>query len=63
MLAIPELAMLLRRKVTTVCNGKREAWKDIVHLFKTSLIFSKTSAFSSDNVRKFSISRLSLSER
>ena len=28
MLAIPELAMLRSRKVTTVCNGKREVWAD-----------------------------------
>lgn len=63
MLEISELAIPKSQKITTVCNGKREVWKDIVHLFKTSLIFSKTSAFSSDNVRKFSISRLSLSER
>ena len=26
MLKIPELAMLRTRKVTTVCNGKREVW-------------------------------------
>ena len=26
MLAIPELAMLRSRKVTTVCNGKRKVW-------------------------------------
>lgn len=28
MLAIPELAMTKSRKVTTVCNGKREVWMD-----------------------------------
>jgi len=28
MLAIPELAMLRSRKVTTVCNGRREVWAD-----------------------------------
>ncbi len=28
MLAIPELAMPRTRKVTTVCNGKREFWTD-----------------------------------
>ena len=28
MLAIPELAMPKSRKVTTVCNGKREVWMD-----------------------------------
>ena len=28
MLAIPELAMPRTRKVTTVCNGRREIWKD-----------------------------------
>ena len=28
MLKIPELAMLRTRKVTTVCNGKREVWSD-----------------------------------
>ena len=28
MLAIPELAMPRTRKVTTVCNGKREVWSD-----------------------------------
>ena len=28
MLAIPELAMPKSRKVTTVCNGKREVWND-----------------------------------
>ena len=28
MLAIPELAMLRSRKVTTVCNGRREVWTD-----------------------------------
>ena len=28
MLAIPELAMPRTRKVTTVCNGKREVWTD-----------------------------------
>ena len=28
MLAIPELAMPRSRKVTTVCNGRREAWRD-----------------------------------
>lgn len=28
MLAIPELALLRTRKVTTVCNGKREVWED-----------------------------------
>ena len=28
MLAIPELAMPRSRKVTTVCNGKREVWID-----------------------------------
>ena len=28
MLAIPELAMPRTRKVTTVCNGKREVWID-----------------------------------
>ena len=28
MLAIPELAMPRSRKVTTVCNGKREVWSD-----------------------------------
>ena len=27
-LAIPELAMLRSRKVTTVCNGRREVWAD-----------------------------------
>ena len=26
MLAMPELAMRRSRKVTTVCNGKREVW-------------------------------------
>ena len=28
MLAIPELAMPRTRKVTTVCNGKREVWSN-----------------------------------
>lgn len=28
MLAIPELAMPKSRKVTTVCNSKREVWMD-----------------------------------
>ena len=28
MLAIPELAMPRSRKVTTVSNGRREAWRD-----------------------------------
>ena len=28
MLSIPELAMPRLRKVTTVCNGKREVWSD-----------------------------------
>ena len=28
MLAIPELAMLRSRKVTTVCNGRGEVWAD-----------------------------------
>ena len=28
MLAIPELTMPRSRKVTTVCNGKREVWAD-----------------------------------
>ena len=28
MLKIPELAMPRSRKVTTVCNGKREVWTD-----------------------------------
>jgi hypothetical protein len=28
MLSIPELAMPRKRKVTTVCNGKREVWTD-----------------------------------
>ena len=28
MLKIPELAMPRTRKVTTVCNGKREVWSD-----------------------------------
>ena len=28
MLAIPELAMLRSRKVTTVCNGRHEVWTD-----------------------------------
>lgn len=28
MLKYPELAMPLSRKVTTVCNGKREVWED-----------------------------------
>ena len=28
MLAIPELAMPSSRKVTTICNGKREVWTD-----------------------------------
>lgn len=28
MLKIPELAMPQTRKVTTVCNGKREFWED-----------------------------------
>ncbi len=28
MLAMPELAMPRSRKVTTVCNGKREVWTD-----------------------------------
>ena len=28
MLAIPELAMPKSRKVTTVCNGRREVWTD-----------------------------------
>ena len=28
MLAIPELAMPRSRKVTTVCNGRREFWTD-----------------------------------
>ncbi len=28
MLKIPELAMPRTRKVTTVCNGKREGWND-----------------------------------
>ena len=28
MFTIPELAMPKTRKVTTVCNGKREVWED-----------------------------------
>ena len=28
MLKIPELAMPKTRKVTTVCNGKKEVWED-----------------------------------
>ncbi len=28
MLSIPELAMPRSRKVTTICNGKREVWTD-----------------------------------
>ena len=28
MLRIPELAMPRTRKVTTVCNGKKEVWND-----------------------------------
>lgn len=28
MLKTPELAMPRTRKVTSVCNGRREAWKD-----------------------------------
>lgn len=28
MLRTPELAMPMSRKVTTVCNGKREVWTD-----------------------------------
>ena len=28
MLKTPELAMSRTRKVTTVCNGKREVWRD-----------------------------------
>ncbi|MBP3747691.1 MAG: hypothetical protein J6I47_09600 [Ruminococcus sp.] len=28
MLSIPELAMPITRKVTTVCNGKKEVWND-----------------------------------
>lgn len=28
MLSIPELAMPRTRKVTTVCNGKKEVWND-----------------------------------
>ena len=28
MLSIPELAMPRTRKVTTVCNGRREVWTD-----------------------------------
>ena len=28
MLKIPELTMPRTRKVTTVCNGKREVWSD-----------------------------------
>ena len=28
MLATPELAMLRTKKVTTVCNGRREVWTD-----------------------------------
>lgn len=28
MLKTPELAMPITRKVTTVCNGKREVWND-----------------------------------
>ena len=28
MLKTPELAMPRTRKVTTVCNGKREVWSD-----------------------------------
>ena len=28
MLAIPELAMPRSRKVTTICNGRREVWTD-----------------------------------
>lgn len=28
MLKTPELAMLRTRKITTVCNGKREVWTD-----------------------------------
>ena len=28
MLAIPELAMPRSRKVTTICNSKREVWTD-----------------------------------
>ena len=28
MLKIPELAMPRTRKVTSVCNGRREVWKD-----------------------------------
>lgn len=28
MLSIPELAMPKSRKVTTICNGKREVWSD-----------------------------------
>ena len=30
MLAIPELAMPRTRKITTVCNGRREVWADYV---------------------------------
>ena len=28
MLSVPELAMPRTRKVTTVCNGKKEVWND-----------------------------------
>ena len=28
MLSIPEFAMPRSRKVTTICNGKREVWSD-----------------------------------
>ena len=28
MLSIPELAMPRTRKITTLCNGKKEVWND-----------------------------------
>lgn len=47
MLAIPELAMPRSRKVTTVCNGRREVWTDYeeAKAYFLDLMMSTESAF------------------
>ena len=44
MLKTPELAMPKSRKVTTVCNGKREVWTDYEQAKASSLASSSVVA-------------------
>ena len=51
MLKTPELAMPRTRKVTTVCNGKREVWTDYEEAKAYFLEFMMTTEERSVNVR------------